>query len=351
MLFDVVIVGAGPAGAACAALCAQAGLKTALVERTIFPREKVCGDCLNPACWPILDRLSLSERVLQLAHSVLESVEFIDLQGRALSVPLAPGARGEIAIKRSLLDQLLLARAQELGAHAFQDHAVTHVDSGDFWTVHAGKQIFHARKLVAADGRNSTVARLLGRLPKPARDRIGLQTHIPAPAGFGARVALRFLPHGYCGMASVGEAQLNLCLVGRAQNIESLKGWANAHFKIPADHPWRTISPLARAPVTPLQGNLYLVGDAARVVEPFTGEGIYYALASGELAANHLISGTDHAYPAAHRALYRGRLWVNEFSRYAATHPKSASLILGIARVAPGILRALTTKVVGSAAR
>jgi flavin-dependent dehydrogenase len=60
MTFDVAIVGAGPAGATCAAHCAAAGLRTLLLERALFPREKVCGDCLNPACWPLLDRLHLS---------------------------------------------------------------------------------------------------------------------------------------------------------------------------------------------------------------------------------------------------------------------------------------------------
>src|SRR6266516_3855758 len=50
--FDVAIVGAGPAGSSCAAFCALAGLRTVVLERGKFPREKVCGDCLNPSCWP-----------------------------------------------------------------------------------------------------------------------------------------------------------------------------------------------------------------------------------------------------------------------------------------------------------
>src|SRR3954468_6768820 len=101
---EVVIVGGGPAGSICAALCARAGMKVTLLERAVFPREKVCGDCLNPGCWPILDRLGVSERVRALPPAPLTTVEFVDAKGRALSYPLPASARGEIAVKRSDLD-------------------------------------------------------------------------------------------------------------------------------------------------------------------------------------------------------------------------------------------------------
>jgi len=65
-----------------------------------------------------------------------------------------------------------------------------------------------------------------------------------------------------------------------------LRRWAERQFQLPADQGWRTITPLTRSPVPSAHENLFFVGDAARVVEPFTGEGIYYALRSGELAAD-----------------------------------------------------------------
>ena len=179
MTFDAAIVGAGPAGSTCAALCAAAGLRTVVIERAIFPREKVCGDCLNPACWPVLDRLDISARVLALPHSQLAELEFIGIRGRSLRYPLHPSARGEIAIKRSVFDQLLLTRARELGAEIRKGCTVTGVERG--WLIRTDRGEIHARTLVAADGRNSTVARLLGLLPRTNRDRIGVQTHFAAP--------------------------------------------------------------------------------------------------------------------------------------------------------------------------
>src|SRR2546430_2140813 len=66
-VYDVAIVGGGPAGSACATFCAAAGLETVLIEREKFPREKVCGDCINPACWEVLRRLEVADRIQQLA--------------------------------------------------------------------------------------------------------------------------------------------------------------------------------------------------------------------------------------------------------------------------------------------
>jgi menaquinone-9 beta-reductase len=103
------------------------------------------------------------------------------------------------------------------------------------------------------------------------------------------------------------------------------------------------------------QGSLFLVGDAARVVEPFTGEGIYYALASAELAAKAILfqcngQGEEEvsaAYSAAHKELYRGRLWINRLARAAVLSPRAASLLLEALRFQPAVLRFLTAKITG----
>lgn len=356
-MFDVAIVGGGPAGSSCAAFCARAGLRTLLLEREKFPREKVCGDCLNPACWPILRRLELAERVRNSPHGKLDRVEFVGINGHRLSVPLPRGDNAEIAIKRSLLDQLLLSRARELGVTVFESTTVTALLSPDprkdHWSISAGEQTFQSRALVAADGRNSTVARLCGLFPRSTKERIALQTHLPLPPQFGDRVVLEFRPEGYSGQAPVGGDELNLCLVSVPRKMPALREWAEARFKISPGQAWRTITPLTREPIPAGQQSLFLVGDAARVVEPFTGEGIYYAIASGDLAAKAIIlqrsGGTAEevaaAYSAAHAELYRGRLWINRLARAAVLSPRAASAFLKVARFQPGLLRFLTAKI------
>jgi flavin-dependent dehydrogenase len=192
-------------------------------------------------------------------------------------------------------------------------------------------------------------------LPRSTKERIALQTHLPLPAGFGNRVVLEFRPEGYSGQAPVGGAELNLCLVSVPRKIASLRQWAETRFEIPSGHSWRTITPLTRTPISAGQGSLFLVGDAARVVEPFTGEGIYYALASAELAAKAILfQGTGQsadevsaAYSAAHAALYRGRLWINRLARAAVLSPRAASVFLEALRFQPNVLRFLTAKITG----
>ncbi len=362
LIHDVLIVGGGPAGTACAAMCARNGLRTLLIERAIFPREKVCGDCLNPGCWPILDRLGVTERVLALPHAPLAELEFIGLRGQSIQLPLGDSAGGEIAVKRSWFDQVLLQRALEDGAVIRAGCTVTACHrrsetSRSGWEVEAGGETFRARMLVAADGRNSSVARLLGLLPGAAKDRVALQTHLPLPENCERKVVLRFLRDGYCGLADVGDGQANLCLVARPQRIEALQTWAVKHFGFPAEQSWRTVTPLARAAIAPTAENLFLVGDAARVVEPFTGEGIFYALASGELAARHLVAelrekNSERGWPAyrrEHATLYRGRLWINQLAKQAVLHPRLANLALNAARIHPRALALLTARVVGKA--
>jgi geranylgeranyl reductase family protein len=355
-LFDVAIVGGGPAGSSCAAFCAMAGLRSLLLDREKFPREKVCGDCLNPSCWPVLERLELAERVRDLPHSKLYLVEFIAIDGRGVTVDLPSGADGEISVKRSLFDDLLLRRAAELGANIREQTTVTGLNKGDHWTIETSSgDSFQARLLIGADGRNSTVAHLCNLLPRPARERVALQAHIPLPRDFGNRIVLQFLREGYSGQAPVSEAQLNLCLVGTPPTISTLRKWAERQFDLPTNQPWRTITPLTRSPIPSVHENLFFIGDTARVVEPFTGEGIYYALRSGELAANavaKIVRGENRQlalrnFTRAYSDMYRGRLWINRLARAAVLRPQLGSMFVHAARIRPEIMKLLTAKIVG----
>lgn len=348
-MWDVAIVGSGPAGASCAAFCAAAGLRTLVLERAIFPREKVCGDCLNPTCWPVLERLGVAAEVRAAPQGKLTRVDFIAVDGHAVSAPLPAGERAEIAIRRSVLDDLLRRRAQSLGAEIREGETLVSVRrENEIWNLSTANFTESAKWLVAADGRNSTVARLCNLMPRKGRDRVALQTHVPLPAGFGDRVVLQLLGEGYSGQAPVGEGLLNLCLVSRPHDLPAIRSWAEKKFALPLDHHWRTIAPLARAPLPPAHPGLFLVGDAARVVEPFTGEGIYYALRSGELAAEAIIARDPGRYAAAHRRLYAGRIWINALARLAVEHPRITSNLLRILPNQRQLLRLLTTKVVRS---
>ena len=238
------------------------------------------------------ERLGLAGTCPAIAAWNLDAVEFIAIGGRKNSVDLPTGDDSEIAIKRSFFDNLLFNRARELGAEIQRSHGSTAIAKNASHRLedrHRWETILASRfwleptaaippwRVFAICFRASSVN--VSRFKRTFRCR----------RNFGNRVVLQFLPEGYSGQAPVNERELNLCLVGRPPTIASLRTWAERKFEIPADQPWRTITPLTRAPVSAAHENLFFIGDAARVVEPLTGEGIYYALRSGELAANAIV--------------------------------------------------------------
>jgi len=348
--YDVAIAGGGPAGAACATLCAAAGLRTLVLEKSRFPRDKVCGDCVNPGCWPVLQELGVVDEILAAPHLPISSVTFVGPGARGVTFPLPASHPGEIAITRRILDDILLRRAIAAGADVRQEtpiHGLTRQASGA-WIIQTPNDSVTARHLIAADGRNSTVARLLHTAPAARRDRIGLQTHIPMPPALTGGIELHLLPHGYCGIAPVGGGLANFCLVATPRNIDALKTAISKRFGISIEQQWRSIAPLARAPIGPLRDGVFYIGDAARVVEPFTGEGIYYALRTASLAAQSLTAGAPDQYPAAHAALYRRRLWINQLARTAVTHPRAGALLLRALSMHPAPLGFLVRQINGS---
>src|ERR1700674_4409027 len=119
--FDVIVVGGGPGGATAAALCARRGLRVALFEHSRFPRHKVCGDVINPNCWPVLERIGVAEKIRALPHHEIEAALFAASAGDVINVPMPHGGS---AIRRSLFDLALLEHAQTCGVQVFENETV-----------------------------------------------------------------------------------------------------------------------------------------------------------------------------------------------------------------------------------
>lgn len=352
--FDLAICGAGPAGTACAIAAARAGWRVALIERANFPRHKVCGDCLNPSVWPVLRELGVEPAVRDLDHAPLTQVRFVRTNGGILELPLPLDA--ERAVTRESFDHTLLEAACRVGLTLFSGSPLTGLSRREnLWNLTTTATRLTARALVAADGRNSTVCHLLG-LAAPVRPgRVGLQCHAALLPAYQNTVALELLPHGYCGVAPVDAARMNVCLVSDARHLAQTKQDIQQRLGLPADQHWHSIAPMDRPPLAPAPvAGCFLAGDVARVVEPFTGEGIFYALRSGQLAAEAAgkwLSGDEEAagfYRQAHRGLYQNRLWVNRLSRFAVTHRRLGDFLLAAGAHFPGLMRHLTAKVTGA---
>ncbi len=347
--WDTVVVGAGPAGTACAGILASHGARVLVLEKSGFPREKVCGDCLNPRCHSLFAKLGIAGDIAAAEQGTARFVSFVSPANRTVSVALP---FPEAVIARSQFDAILARRAADLGAELAFGCAVHKVEclgeNSTRWRVHSGGAVHTSRFLIAADGRNSTVARLLGILPPAKRARLALQSQLPHIPKFRETIQLTILSAGYVGIAPVGGGRMNVCLVSRPQNLGTIRAWADQNLGSDASTQWNSLAPLDRSPVSPAPPDfpgLALLGDAARVVEPFTGEGIYYALKTGELAAEAILSNDLAPYRKAHARLYRGRLWLNRVARIAVTHPGIGGSLVALGALFPSLFSALTRKV------
>lgn len=335
---------------------ARHGLDVVLVDRADFPRHKVCGDCINPSAWPLLDQFSLVEKLRQLPHSIARRVEFHATGSTRKSIALPHSAQPEIVVQRRDLDAMLLNEARRCGTKILTGCPVeTVAKSGDIWRAHTPRGKMEARCLIAADGRNSPVARILKLLPPVKRGRIGWQTHTMLPGEFQDTIAMFFLRHGYGGLADCGADTANLCVVSTVESASSLRQEACTFLGVePGD--WQSMSPIHRPPARKIAAEgLFLAGDAARVVEPFTGEGIYYAMSTGSLAgdaaARHVRSPHSNAdcwFIRRHSAIYRGRMWINQLSRLAGSNPDLTAKFLRLTRCPAWLLGLLTRKVMSS---
>ncbi len=307
-LIDLAVIGGGPAGTAAALEARRHGLRVTAWERERFPRDKVCGEFLSAESLPLLE----AEIPATLARgAVIRRCEFISPSGHSCGFMLPRPGRG---LSRRLLDEALWLAAAAAGAETRQGEGVSRLRKLEAvrgydanWELESGDGITRrASALIVACGRWWT----LDGFPSPARqekkDRVGswlgVKAHFQGVAPRDA-VEMYYFPGGYCGLAPIEEGLYNACcLVDRrlvrdssVNSLSDFAAWLKSVARQPAlDARLRGVDQssetLATAPFRPgrrgaeCDGAL-LAGDAAGVIDPFTGDGISRALHSGRLAA------------------------------------------------------------------
>ncbi|MFY9562294.1 MAG: FAD-dependent oxidoreductase [Terriglobales bacterium] len=291
-LYDLVVIGGGPAGTSAAITAARAGWRVLLVERGRFPRHKVCGEFVSTESLALLKWLlgdtgkDLLERSLPLSESRI----FLD--GRTLRVPVNPPAA---SISRHDLDLALWNVAQQAGVTALQETTVQRVEGESSFRVATSAGEFCGRAVVNATGRWSNL-KLAGKYSNGSR-WLGLKAHFYGD--MEPSVDLYFFEGGYCGVQPVrapdGATLLNACTLVRPGVAGALEEVLCRHPLLAArSRSWKAAFPpvstfpvILRDPV-PVSGHLLNAGDAAGFVDPFVGDGISLALRGGNLAARSL---------------------------------------------------------------
>ena len=350
--WDVIVVGAGPAGATTALLLARAGASVLLVDRARFPRDKACSEYLSPATTEILERLGggILDAVEGAAHAKLYGMKVVAPCGVAMCGRFLGGPRPySFALPRTTFDTILVAAAARAGAEMREGVTIENLlwDHGTVAGVigrsgNGKRETWPARVVVGADGLRSVVARRLGLIRSSPPRRVAFTAHVADVAGMDGVGELHVSKRGYVGLGPVGDGVTTVALVvplaavrrsrGEGRDfrrdffaeLERFPGLAGRFDPrrlvrdVLATGPFAQWSRTAVAP----GGGAVLVGDAADFFDPFTGQGIYAALRGAELAAQCLIpalsrreggiGGEDLApYDRARRHEFRGK-WLLE---------------------------------------
>ena len=296
MTYDVIVSGAGPAGSTAARECASRGLSVLLLDKTAFPRDKPCGGAVATRAAALLP-FSLDPVIERTAHRAQ-----ISLRGSGAFEP-----RCEFSVyltQRTHLDAFLVERAVEAGVTLKEKVQIGQIErSPSHVVVRTRDETFTGRTLVAADGANGTTANLAG-IPVSTIRGIALEGNIGASNGFPSewvdKIAFDYgVSSGGYGWAFPKGDHLNLGVGGFLHTGPVLRDRlgevARSFGYDPAD---LTNLRGYRLPVrqrnTPLAvDNVVLVGDAAGLLDPLMGEGIYAAIWSGRTAARHLAEFVD----------------------------------------------------------
>ncbi|MDH4405262.1 MAG: FAD-dependent monooxygenase [Cyanobium sp. D14.bin.5] len=310
--WDVVVVGAGPAGALAAHGLASRGVRVLLVEQRLFPRWKVCGACLSPQALAALKTAGLGDLVAAQGGLSLERLQ-LGVAGRVNPIALGAGR----VLSRSRLDQALLEAAVAVGATVMTgtravlgaaatglepDREVVLQKGTARWSVRAKVVLIAAGLSHRAIDKEAEISTSI-----QPHSRIGAGCVLPGEAAELAPGVLQMAvgQGGYVGLVRVESGEINLACAFDRPMLGSVGGAALLCQKILAEagfatlpglkeSAWQLTAALSRRTI-PLAGQrLLLLGDAAGYVEPFTGEGMGWAITSSLAALPLVLRGLEH---------------------------------------------------------
>lgn len=359
-VWDVVVVGAGPAGALAARQLALGGAGVLLVDKAEFPRWKVCGSCLNRRTLSLLGRAGLGELVSSLGAVPIASMEWI-VDGERATLARPSG----VVVSRERFDAGLVAAAISAGAR-FLPSTVASTDACD----HDARSVLmrrdgerghvRARLVLAADGLGG---RLLGHeepgTPPRRRTRIGAGAIVETGFSWVEQHKLYMVcgSGGYVGLVRLEDdrvaigAALDRALVLKSGGIAGAVGRlldnaGVASITDVAALSWRGTPPLHFRPRRIAATRIFALGDAAGYVEPFTGEGIAWALEGAMAVTEPALAAVQRwdeslvqRWTGLHARRIRRRQWTSRMAANLLRHPRLVCLAIRLIRRRPNLAR------------
>ena len=333
--YDVIVVGGGPAGSTAARLLAEAGAKVLLVDRRCFPRTKLCGGLLTEKTAGLL-RQWFDSRTMDTV--VDHRTNGFALYHRRTFLNDVTSPEQMHFVSRKKFDGFLFDRAAAGGCTVITGRAVqrAHAD-----TVKIGGDLFRADHVIGADGVNSVVRRSLGHAFR-RNVALGLQVSLPLdtlsePEKFtDPRIFFGYVKYGWAWVFPKGDhlaVGLGTLSADHSRSKETFARFFQDHFgpglaRLPIRG---SLLPYGAYLPSPGHGRVLLCGDAAGFTEPITGEGIYMAMRSGQMAAQAILSAPGSAvseYISGCRGEIIGVLRQARFFRFLLFNPPFFSLAM-----------------------
>jgi len=375
---DVVVVGAGPAGAATAILLAEHGFAVTVLERGPRARPKICGEYLSPEGGRVLDRLGVLKTVDAGGAVALAGMRITAPDGTVLDARYGdvggfrPYCGHAIGVSRATLDGALLDRLRALPVELREGVRVTDlvVEHGCVAGVigmdaAGGRVEARAPIVVAADGRASVIAHRLGCRRPHRLERMALVTYVEGVPDCRDVGEIFVDPPDYAILNPLAPERINLSLVVPLAHAVPWRARLDDFFVARVKHlphlarrlagaarvaPVASMGPLAYRVQAPRQGGVLFVGDAAGFYDPFTGEGIFTALRSAELAAETIASALRAgdvsaaalgAYERARQAAFADKARVTRLLQALIARRRPANLAARWLAARPRVLAAL----------
>ena len=337
-LYDIVIAGAGPAGATAAYFLAKGGKRVALLEKATFPRDKRCGDAWCEPALDILEEMGVLQALeARGAVQMVRSGGLVSPSGMSFVSPdegIRPSAPRVAAIRRMVCDEAIARAAQGAGAELIESASVTDVSLSDTWTIRCkdGRR-FTGRCLIAADGAKSKIARALGVVSSGANSAASRQYFKGGTHNFKSDGVLLYPPYaipGYVAFFRHSNGDIDLgCYLLPGGRVPPTQLKALLQTEVVRDPFVREAlgdraEPLEPAGISPLRlggeprshGECFLaVGDAAGQTDPLTGEGIHTAMIAAKIAARVLHEAFDEHDLSERRLAAYHRAWMKAFGR------------------------------------
>ena len=290
--YDVAVVGAGPAGSAAALAARRAGARVLLLDRVGFPRDKPCGDGIAADAFDILAGLGVTG--LTDGFPPNDGLRLVGPGGAAVARTLRRPAH---TIPRRVFDARLVASAVEVGADLVRHRVRTITDDGGGRVVIDDR--FEAGVVIGADGAGSVVRRLLGHPVNPEGHlAIAIRGYAPTAASEQVIVTTRARWPAYAWSFPIGDGTANIGYGEVLRGVPLSRAYLLDRLGelLPGSEPTGLRGhhlPLSTRRPVPARGRVLLAGDALSLINPFTGEGIFYAVLSGALAGATAATGPN----------------------------------------------------------